>query len=128
MYVVLARHPRLVRFLGQSEDCGARLLLTEFAELGSLQHAFARLEDQVSLDHRIVMMAQVAQGMEHLIDNQMLHRDLSARHVLLFSFDKDNVQKTSVKISAHAMAAEALQKLRLELSGEELPVRHMPPE
>ena len=89
MFLKLGRHPRLVRFMGQCVDGEEHILLTEFAALRSLSDAFETWEDTVTLDHNLLIMQQVAEGMEHLIANGIVHRDLAARNVLVFSFDPE---------------------------------------
>ena len=48
------------------------------------------------------MMQQIAQTMEHLAVEGITHRNLAARNVLLFDFDKDDVCKTLVKVTDFA--------------------------
>ena len=65
IFLRLGRHPRLVRFHGQCIDGEKQLLISEFAERGSLSDDFSFLEDTLTLDHMVVMM-QIGQAMEHL--------------------------------------------------------------
>jgi serine/threonine protein kinase len=98
-FLKLGRHPRLVRFLGQCKDGSNLLLLTEYAEMGSLSDAFEGLKGKLSPAHKRVMTLQICQGMEHLAGEQFIHRDLAARNCLLFAFREEDVRATSVKVS-----------------------------
>ena len=124
------RHPRLVRYMGQSQDAdGCRLLLTEYAELGSLREALlGRLAGQVTRGHQMAIMQQIAQGMEHLAEQRVVHRDLAARHVLVMGFDKEDVRRTSVKVAGFGLAVELVDGTDATVAGRGLPVRYMPPE
>ena len=87
MFLKLGRHPNLVRFMGQCVEGEEHFLITEFAALGSLSDAFETWEDTITLDHNLLILQQIAQGMEHLVSNGIVHRDLAARNVLVFVFD-----------------------------------------
>ena len=77
MLLKIGRHPRVVRFLGPCVDGEDQLLITEFAPLGSLTDAFETLGDKFTLAHSVVIMQQIAQAMEHLISQEILHCDLA---------------------------------------------------
>eukprot|EP00961_Rhodomonas_salina_P158811 2137896-Rhodomonas_salina.1 len=124
----LGRHPRLVRFLGQCTDGDHELLVTELAEHGSLQDAFEPLGDQMTLQHDIIIMQQISQGMEHLIAEGMFHRDLAARNVLLFNFKADDVRATSVKVADFGLSVSSYNQTRVYAQGKEAPTRYLPPE
>jgi len=66
MFLKLGRHPRLVLFFGQCVDGDDQLMVTEFAERGSLSDCFETWEDIITLPHIVAIMQQIAQGMEHL--------------------------------------------------------------
>ncbi|EKX41069.1 hypothetical protein GUITHDRAFT_75028, partial [Guillardia theta CCMP2712] len=73
-------------------------------------------------------MQQIAQGMEHLAEQRVVHRDLAARHVLVMGFDKEDVRRTSVKVAGYGRAAELVDGSDGRVAGRALPVRYMPPE
>eukprot|EP00961_Rhodomonas_salina_P062742 842350-Rhodomonas_salina.1 len=124
----LGRHPRLVRFLGQCTDGDHELLVTEFAEYGSLSDAFNTLGAQMTLPHDIVIMQQISQGMEHLIAEGMFHRDLAARNVLLFTFRANDVRSTAVKVADFGLSVSSYNQSRVYSQDKELPTRYLPPE
>jgi serine/threonine protein kinase len=129
-FLKLGRHPRLVRFLGQCTEGGDLLLLTEFAEMGSLSDAFEQLEGKLSPAHKRVMTLQICQGMEHLAEMKFIHRDLAARNCLLFAFSEQDVRVTSVKVSDFGLTVRKNynQTYAVGVEGEARPLRWLAPE
>lgn len=115
MFLKLGRHPYLVRFMGQCVEGEEHLLLTEFAALGSLSDAFDTWEDTITLDHNLVILQQIAQGMEHLISNGIVHRDLAARNVLVFVFDPKVVSATLVKVTDYGLSTNMYNRSHVTL-------------
>jgi len=128
VFLKLGRHPRVVRFFGQCTDGDDELLVTEFAEHRSLSEAFDTLGDQMTLQHDVVMMQQISQGMEHLVAEGMFHRDLAARNVLLFHFKADDVRATSVKVADFGLSMSAYNQSRVYVQDKDVPTRYLPPE
>ena len=124
-FLKLGRHPRLVRFLGQCTEGGDLLLLTEFAEMGSLSDAFEQLEGKLSPAHKRVIALQICQGMEHLAEMKFIHRDLAARNCLLFAFSEEDVRVTSVKVSDFGLTVRKNynQTYAVGVEGEARPLR-----
>ena len=133
MFLRLGRHPRLVRFYGQCKDGDDQLLVTEFAPRGSLSDAFNEMHDEetigdVSVEHQMVMIRQICQGMEMLASQQVIHRDLAARNVLLFHFDPGDAVATSVKVSDFGLSVGAYGRSHAYVRGVEVPIRYLAPE
>jgi len=61
---------------------GKLLLITEFAEFGSLSDAFETMKGQMTSAHKLMIMQEVCQGMEYLAEMKLVHCDLAARNVL----------------------------------------------
>ena len=124
-FLKLGRHPRLVRFLGQCTEGGDLLLLTEFAEMGSLSDAFEQLEGKLSPAHKRVIALQICQGMEHLAEMKFIHRDLAARNCLLFAFSEEDVRTTSVKVTDFGLTVRKNynQTYAVGVKGEARPIR-----
>ena len=120
MFLKLGRHPNLVRFMGQCVEGEEHLLLTEFAALGSLSDAFDTWEDTITLDHNLVILQQIAQGMEHLISNGIVHRDLAARNVLVFVFDPKVVSATLVKVTDYGLSTNMYNRSHVTLRQGEM--------
>ena len=87
-------------------------MVTEFAKHGSLSKCFETWEDTITLAHNVAIMQQIAQGMEHLSAEGIIHRDLAERNVLVMSFDATDALKTSVKITDYGLAADVRMHAR----------------
>jgi hypothetical protein len=108
-------------------------LVTEFAPRGSLSDAFNDMHDEgtigdVSVEHQMVMMRQICQGMEMLAIQKVIHRDLAARNVLLFHFDPRDAVATSVKVSDFGLSVGSYGRSHAYAQGTELPHRYLAPE
>ncbi|XP_068754263.1 ack-related non-receptor tyrosine kinase-like [Montipora capricornis] len=84
-------HTNIVKFYGisyppESDNTSPLMLVTEFAPLGSLEQ---NLKNKgVSLVSTLCKFAsQVAHGMHYLASQNLIHRDLSTRNILLFKQD-----------------------------------------
>ena len=103
----LGCHTRLVKYIGQCSPAPgggtSQLLVTEFAPHGGLDAALERLEDQgrpLPLGHQLTILRQVCTGMHELTAEQLVHRDLALRNVLVFALDPAAAAaKVSVKVS-----------------------------
>ncbi|GAB6031661.1 Tyrosine-protein kinase ZAP-70 [Chamberlinius hualienensis] len=74
-------HPHIVRLLGVSEGLPF-LLIMELAPLGPLS-GYLKRNPGFPNSEILMLMGQVALGMEYLESRQFVHRDLAARNVLL---------------------------------------------
>lgn len=126
--VRLARHPRLVRYLGMCTERDLPCLVTEFAELGSLADAMHTIEDALTQPHEVAILQQICSGMEMLACERLVHRDLALRNVLLFAFDKDVVCATSVKVSDFGLTVSMYGGSHATVSNGVFPIRWMAPE
>lgn len=145
MFVRLGCHPHLVRFHGRTrvEDsnngqCSVQpgepnALVTEFAAHGDLSSFMSRLDDDgatLSLEHKLVILEQIADGMCAVHAAAVVHRDLAARNVMVCDIDVTNALRTCVKVSDYGISA--LQQGGagyLRTSGATVvPIRYMAPE
>ncbi|PRP76294.1 hypothetical protein PROFUN_07816 [Planoprotostelium fungivorum] len=77
----LIPHTNVVSFLG---FCARPLaLITEFVSGGSLDVYLEKHHKNMTITDRISIVLGVAQGMGHLAQERVLHKDLAARNVLL---------------------------------------------
>lgn len=116
--VHLGYHAHIVNFLGRISLSGSEnvpqngipnTLVTEWAPFGDLISHVRRLSSEKSTNeegsifslstyHCLMIAEQVADGMVMCHAKSILHRQLSARHILVYSFDHDNPLTTLVKI------------------------------
>jgi serine/threonine protein kinase len=105
VFAKIGNHPFLTRLvavmsLNDSED--GTVLVTEFAELGSLDKVLTNLSEKRENARTEVLLRaalQVLEGMVWLQKKKILHRDLALRNLLVFSFDTQNADKVLVKIT-----------------------------
>lgn len=128
----LGRHPNLVRFYGTCHDGNDQLLVTEFAELGSVKDLMSRLESgsgqAVPSAHKLTILQQVVSGMTALTDAELIHRDLAIRNILVCGFDLEDVTRTLVKVADFGLAVECHTAHHTTIENGERPVRYLAPE
>lgn len=125
----LSHHPRLVRYIGMCNEREHPCVITEFAALGALSGVIESISPDMTPAHELAMLQQIASGMEMLAAEGMVHRDLALRNILLFAFDKHNVNITSVKVSDFGLTIHVCggNTHKTVTSGPK-PVRWMAPE
>ena len=125
----LGCHPRLTRLLGTSRDPeGRSVLVTEFAARGSLDRVLESLDEEgIEPDNAVLLQCalQVCEGMEQVIESELIHRDLALRNILVFEFDAHNPRRVRVKVTDYGLTREGQYYYG---RNEELPTRWMPPE
>eukprot|EP01122_Echinamoeba_exundans_P006159 TRINITY_DN1681_c0_g1_i2.p1 TRINITY_DN1681_c0_g1~~TRINITY_DN1681_c0_g1_i2.p1 ORF type:complete len:1235 (+),score=146.27 TRINITY_DN1681_c0_g1_i2:500-4204(+) len=77
----LKPHPNIVHVLGICLHRGSLYLVMELCELGSLDGYIA--ENELSLKQKLKIAEGVALGIRHLHNNNVIHRDIACRNVLL---------------------------------------------
>ena len=136
----IGTHPNIVRFLARSEDAQGRpLVVLELAPLGkNLLQVISECHDgDVKVSERVVLqlLRQIAAGMEGLHSSGIVHRDMAARNILVFSFDPSCAEQVVVKVSDFGMSSLLGQAAAVASSAyyyggtgagqRELPVRWM---
>lgn len=102
--VRLAHHPRLLRYIGMCLERDPPCLVTELASWGSLSDAMDGIADKLTAAHECTILLQICSGLEMLASEGLVHRDLALRNVLLFEFDENDIDVTSVKVSDFGLA------------------------
>lgn len=100
----IGKHPNIVRFIARSTDKeGREVLLFELAPSSSNLHDIiaTAVEEGANLSERVILtiLNQIVDGMKVLHANKIIHKDLTTRNILVFSFDKDIPENILVKIS-----------------------------
>ena len=110
--IKLGRHVTLIRYIGLCDDNGEQLLITEYAQFGSLLRVFDMREEEhgdddarrLPLSIAIQLLAQVCSGMEVLSSHGIVHRDLAARNILVGSYSQKEIK---VKVCDFGLAVDA---------------------
>ena len=81
----LPPHPHVLTFFGAalSSDAVTTYIITELAPNGSLYDYLHDKKKEPSLDQSLAWAQQIASGMQHLHNNNVVHRDLKSGNVLL---------------------------------------------
>ena len=131
----IAKHPNLVTFIGQcepeSDNSTERILITEFAPKGALDQLVSDLEDDgisLSLEHQIEILYQVSRGMEALGIQNLVHRDLALRNILVFQLNIEDASKTFVKVSDFGLTLDTYSQTHRYVEGGPRPLRWLAPE
>ena len=134
----LGRHPNLTLLVAVIKS-GAQVthLVTELAPLGSLDGVLSQLVasgvsgEPATGEVLLECAMQLCNGMVHLAESGVLHRDCALRNVLAFSFNREDKTMVMVKVCDYGMAKEG-QYHRLTTSGVMMgggfPIRWMSPE
>jgi serine/threonine protein kinase len=102
VFAKIGNHPFLTRLVAVMSSEYGTVLVTEFAELGSLDKVLTNLSEKrekASTEVLLRAALQVLEGMVWLRKEKILHRDLALRNLLVFSFDAQDPDKVLVKIT-----------------------------
>jgi len=125
-FVSLNRSKHVLRFFGESIDPhGRRCLVTETPVMGTLSDTLEKLDasgQHLSLSAQLEIWSQVCQGMKVVAEQGVVHYDLAARNVFVFSLDNDDVTRIKVKIGGFGIRWDTT------LLSNQAPTRWMPPE
>jgi secreted trypsin-like serine protease len=137
VFKTLGRHPNLTRLLAVTcSDSGVvTSLVTEFAELGSLDHVLSDLSERdqsATADVLLTAAMQVLDGMLQLQEHKIVHCDLALRNILVFRLDASECGQVHVKLTDYGLASLASTGTYVQAStssvGDGVPFRWMSPE
>jgi len=107
-------HPHIVQFLGVCIDGKDKMIITEFMEGGSLNQKLRQNGFKLDSATLLKIVSDIALGMEHLHYQQVLHRDLTSRNILLtanmdakvadFGLSKKKLDNCSVSFTMGSLA------------------------
>ncbi len=76
-------HPNVVQLLGVSIDGPLPLVVLEYCNEGSLDNVLFNTDKLSSPAEQIALAEAIARGIDHLHQNNIVHRDLAVRNILL---------------------------------------------
>lgn len=122
LMIELPPHPNIVQVLGISKhpSTGESLLVLEYCNGTSLDRLLYDTEENLTQAKQIELAKMICQGMLHLHNNRIVHRDLSSRNVLLHN----GVAKISDFGMARTIGSSAQGHTKTNIG----PVRWMSPE
>eukprot|EP00029_Vermamoeba_vermiformis_P010127 TRINITY_DN526_c0_g2_i7.p1 TRINITY_DN526_c0_g2~~TRINITY_DN526_c0_g2_i7.p1 ORF type:complete len:1042 (-),score=152.68 TRINITY_DN526_c0_g2_i7:28-3153(-) len=119
----LRPHPNVVQLLGFSvhPETDSIILIIEFCEGGSLDTKLYNSRDEISIKTQIQWLTGIAKGLSHLHSNNVVHRDVAARNVL--------VHRNEPKLTDFGMSRLVDEQKQHGTTKSELgPIRWMSPE
>jgi hypothetical protein len=134
VFKTLGRHANLTRLYAVtcSESGAVTSLVTEFAELGSLDHVLNNLSEShesATADVLLTAAMQVLDGMLQLQEHKIVHCDLALRNILVFRFDASDCDQVHVKITDYGLASTGTYvQVSTSSVGDGVPFRWMSPE
>ena len=118
VWASLPHHRNIIAFIGIVYGKHVNYIVTELATNGSL-HDYLHIEKKTpTVDRSLVWASDVAHGMKHLHDNDIIHRDLKSANVLLTG-------GWVAKLCDFGTARELIHTVTTEQTGT---YRWMPPE
>ncbi len=119
----LRPHPNVVQLLGFSvhPETNSIILIIEFCEGGSLDTLLYDKQEDSSLHTKLQWLTGAAKGLNHLHSNNIVHRDVAARNVL--------VHRNEPKLTDFGMSRLVEDRKQHGTTKSELgPIRWMAPE
>ncbi|KAL1512405.1 hypothetical protein AB1Y20_005661 [Prymnesium parvum] len=101
------RHPYVLHFFGCCRHHDYLYIVTELCDLTLQELLRRRHPNRLPPESMLSLALQVAEGLQYLHDNGVVHRDLSATNILLY-FDP-NGGEVSVKISDFGLSRRSLE-------------------
>lgn len=122
------RHPNVVRFIGYSYKETRNVIVTELMSkdlrtyLDEKKEASRERQPPLSLLLAIHIMLQIADGMKHLHESGVVHRDLKSNNVLVNVVDDQDWSPLSSSLVQVKLTDFGVSKLNLHDSGCSTPI------
>eukprot|EP00029_Vermamoeba_vermiformis_P009922 TRINITY_DN510_c0_g3_i1.p1 TRINITY_DN510_c0_g3~~TRINITY_DN510_c0_g3_i1.p1 ORF type:complete len:1064 (+),score=137.54 TRINITY_DN510_c0_g3_i1:207-3398(+) len=120
LMVELRPHPNVVQMLGVSSDGPYPVMILEFCDGGSLDDKLFNLSHTITAQQQIDIVLGIAKGLYHLHKNNIVHRDLAVRNILM--------NNNAPKISDFGLSRQVGEQQKGTTKSNVGPVRWMAPE
>ena len=105
-------HRCIVQFIGASKVPGKLAILTEFVSGGNLQELLN--SKQIDLNLKLKIALDVAEALQFLHANNILHRDIKAENVLVASTAKES--SVNVKLTDFGTARSIVEEVTMKFT------------
>ena len=122
-------HPNIISFYAIAFNYPDIFIVTEFAEKGSLFNYLHKEKQVPTVDQSLAWALEVAQGMEHLHNHDVIHRDLKSANILLSSamaakvgdfgtarYLSNTTVQTGIAGTARWMAPEVMEAIEAKIN------------
>jgi hypothetical protein len=118
----LRPHPNVVQLFGFSvhPETNSVILILEFCNGGSLDVALYQSDGAIELSQKLYWLKSICKGISHLHSNNIVHRDIAARNILLHQGEP--------KITDFGLSRLVDEQQRGTTKSELGPIRWMSPE
>ncbi len=114
-------HPNIVQLLGVSTDGPRPLVILEYCNEGSLDKLLYDMDEKLSTEKQLTITNAIAKGLNHLHENNIIHRDLACRNILMHNGE--------AKISDFGLSRALKEEAQVGKTASTIgPIRWMAPE
>jgi ephrin-A/ephrin-B len=118
------KHPHIVQFFGIYTSSAKEIFIVlEYMTQGSLDKFLERMQQEITLENLFQMATDTIAGMLYLEENNIVHRDLALRNLLVCKVDG----KYNVKVSDFGMS-RSTEKGYYQSEEKSIPVKWSAPE
>lgn len=114
-------HPNVIRLLGVCTEYEQYMIVAEFMAHGNLRDFLMNREPVLSLTDKLYICYQVVCGLEHMVSQNIVHRDIAARNCLVGP-------NLVVKVADFGLSRSLTMSNYYKKVGGQVPIRWMSPE
>ena len=114
-------HPNVIKLLGICTEYENYMIVSEFMAHGNLRDFLMNREPILSLTDKLYICYQVVCGLEHMVSQSIVHRDIAARNCLVGP-------NLVVKVADFGLSRSLAMSNYYKKVGGQVPIRWMSPE